>query len=120
VYGHEHLLRLQAIRRLQERYLPLDAIQERLSRLSTADLQEAVDNADTALEQPATAARVATTLLVEPEATQANPDEQHWVRWVLTPGVEVHLAEHVDAETRQLVRELCEEYVRRHTPRRKR
>src|SRR5690242_9918497 len=43
VYAQDHLLRLFAIRRLQERYLPLDAIQEHLSRRSTADLQRIVE-----------------------------------------------------------------------------
>ena len=34
VYGEEHLLRLKAIRVLQARFLPLDAIQVELARLS--------------------------------------------------------------------------------------
>ena len=38
-YSEEHLLRLRAIRRLQERFLPLDAIQRELEQRSLAELQ---------------------------------------------------------------------------------
>src|SRR5688572_1976162 len=39
VYGEEHLLRLKAIRVLQARFLPLDAIQVELARLSPDELR---------------------------------------------------------------------------------
>ena len=38
-YGREHLLRLKAIKRLQAKYLPLDAIQRELARLGPAELE---------------------------------------------------------------------------------
>ena len=38
-YNHEHLIRLKAIRRLQEAYYPLDVIAIELERRSTAELE---------------------------------------------------------------------------------
>jgi DNA-binding transcriptional MerR regulator len=45
-YGREHLVRLKAIRRLQEAYLPLDAIAVELERLTLAELERLADTGD--------------------------------------------------------------------------
>src|SRR5437763_8681914 len=39
-YSEEHLIRLHAIRRLQDRFLPLDAIQAELERRSLEELRQ--------------------------------------------------------------------------------
>lgn len=44
VYGEEHLVRLKAIRVLQARFLPLDAIQAELQRLSLDELRQLADS----------------------------------------------------------------------------
>src|SRR5687767_3186948 len=43
-YAPEHLLRLKAIKRLQDQQLPLEQIQIELSRLTEAELHRLVDN----------------------------------------------------------------------------
>src|SRR4051812_2075356 len=48
VYSGEHLVRLRAIRRLQERFLPLDAIQVEIARRSPDELRALADGADAA------------------------------------------------------------------------
>src|SRR5579863_7324577 len=40
VYSYEHLLRLQAIKRLKAEYLPLNEIRERLAGLTLAGLED--------------------------------------------------------------------------------
>ena len=44
VYGEDHLVRLKAIRVLQARFLPLDAIQVELARLSPDELKALADS----------------------------------------------------------------------------
>src|SRR5262245_56759177 len=46
VYGREHLLRLRAIRRLQEAYFPLDAIAAELARRSPEAIERLADGRD--------------------------------------------------------------------------
>lgn len=48
VYTREHLLRLEAIRRLKERYLPLAEIRRRLAGMSLTELQELIESEPTA------------------------------------------------------------------------
>jgi DNA-binding transcriptional MerR regulator len=42
-YGHEHLVRLRAIRRLQEAFFPLDAISAELESRSLAEIERIAD-----------------------------------------------------------------------------
>jgi len=117
VYGEEHLRRLKAIRVLQARFLPLDAIQVELLRLSPEELRklsEAELPTDT-LPPPAP---------VTPEPTPGpgangpgGPASKQAVvagyrRWELAPGLELHLADSADEKTRALaerVRALIEQ-----------
>ncbi len=82
-YGREHLLRLQAIRRLQALHLPLGEIQARLSALTLAGLAELASGTDPS--KPRRGARVA------PVAAPVPVMGERWERVILTPGLELHL-----------------------------
>jgi DNA-binding transcriptional MerR regulator len=107
-YGEEHLLRLRAIRRLQQEHLPLDEIQVRLASASHAEL-----------ERLATGGTVAVLPLVNhpPPAPMPRPSPwpggpyrspipgcfptsraERWERWVLRPGVELHVRSDADPD----------------------
>ncbi|HZI13553.1 MAG TPA: helix-turn-helix domain-containing protein [Myxococcus sp.] len=104
VYGEEHLLRLKAIRVLQARFLPLDAIQAELQRLSPDALR--------------TLARESATPVppVYPPPPVVSPRPvgmARYQRWELAPGLELHVSEAADAKVRALaerVRALIEEF----------
>jgi Ca-activated chloride channel family protein len=118
VYGEEHLRRLKAIRVLQARFMPLDAIQVELLRLSPEELRklsEAELPTDPLPPAPAP---------VTPEPTPSpggngpgGPASKQAVvagyrRWELAPGLELHLADSADEKTRALaerVRALIEQ-----------
>jgi DNA-binding transcriptional MerR regulator len=80
-YDEEHLLRLRAIRKLQDQYLPLDAIQAELARASRGGLEKLAEGARPApmpLPRPLPRARGETV-----------------IRWELAPGVELLASDHV-------------------------
>jgi DNA-binding transcriptional MerR regulator len=93
VYDGNHLRRLRAIKRLQEQYLPLDAIQVELERRGAWEL-EGLPVVPPPAAQPALA-----------PATQPAPAPERWLRWELAPGVELLAAERVGV-TEELAREL--------------
>lgn len=106
VYTHEHLLRLQAIKRLKEAYLPLGEIRRQLSGASLTDLERlasnppssALDYIDSILpasqrsDLPRDQTQGASAEGVEGEAgtTTGLPPDSVWRRVVLAPGVELH------------------------------
>jgi DNA-binding transcriptional MerR regulator len=94
-YSSEHLLRLLAIRRLQDRFLPLDAIQAELARLGPDELRKLAEGKPAAhpYREPAAVPHV-------------EPPTEHWRRWELVPGLEIHLSDRADAMTRALADEL--------------
>ena len=99
VYGEEHLLRLQAIRVLQARFLPLDAIQAELARLTPEALR--------ALAATEPAAPPPPRPVVPPEDPRPGVDRSTgWRRWELAPGLELHLAETADEKTRALAEQV--------------
>jgi DNA-binding transcriptional MerR regulator len=117
VYGEDHLLRLKAIRALQAKFLPLDAIQVELMRLGPEELKalgeaEAVSPAPSAPALEA-AEPVLTQGPAKAEASVSPSDGvTSWRRWELAPGLELHLADTADAKTRALaerVRALIQE-----------
>jgi len=106
VYGEEHLLRLRAIRALQARFLPLDAIQVELARLEPEALR-ALASSEPPAEPPPTP-----TPASEAHRATPPPPGTHWQRWELAPGLELHLADTADTKTRALaerVRALIQE-----------
>lgn len=111
VYGEDHLVRLKAIRVLQARFLPLDAIQVELARLGPDELKALAESKPTA---PPSAP--ALPPLPGPVKAEAPPSPSSavtsWQRWELAPGLELHLADTADAKTRALaerVRALIQE-----------
>ncbi|HYO72638.1 MAG TPA: helix-turn-helix domain-containing protein [Archangium sp.] len=102
VYGEDHLVRLKAIRVLQARFLPLDAIQVELARLGPDELKALAGSEPTAVTSSAPAAPVHP----EPVKAEAPPSPSStvtsWRRWELAPGLELHLADTADAKTRAL------------------
>lgn len=96
-YTGEHLVRLQAIRRLQERFLPLDTIQERLAQCPTDEVAriasgEVTIEVEGPREEPDTGT-------VETEVAEGG---LRWSRWVLGPGLELHLADDADDTVKAL------------------
>lgn len=118
VYGEEHLQRLKAIRVLQARFLPLDAIQVELARLSPDELRalseselpkDVLPPPPAATPEPAKASEVSTT---GPGSTGSRLMVSGYRRWELAPGLELHLADSADEKTRALaerVRALIEQ-----------
>ena len=101
VYGDEHLTRLKAIRALQDKFLPLDAIQIELERLSGPEL------AKVASGQGGPPPFVPMVPMPAPKTTATR-----WVRYELAPGLELHVDEHADAGVRALaekIKQLSEE-----------
>ena len=106
VYGPEHLLRLKAIRRLQQQYLPLDAIQAELLRRSAEQLRDLVNAPEEAKPRQIVVPPAAPPLVVEYHS-RAQPE--HWERWELVPGVELHVSERADRHARELAEKLRRE-----------
>jgi DNA-binding transcriptional MerR regulator len=95
-YNQHHLDRLGAIRKLQERFLPLDAIEGELAKLSPEEIRKlSAGVQDVKAQLPVVAA-------VPRPAT----GEARWTRWEIRPGLEIHLSEAADAITRSLAEEL--------------
>ncbi|WP_395844186.1 helix-turn-helix domain-containing protein [Cystobacter fuscus] len=110
VYGEEHLLRLKAIRVLQARFLPLDAIQVELARLTPEALQ-ALAEAEPSAPPPVPGAVPppavpAPAPVSPPESAPPSAAPTNWRRWELAPGLELHLADTADAKTRALAEHL--------------
>ena len=101
VYGEEHRRRLKAIRVLQARFLPLDAIQGELARLTPEALEALAEAEPTAPAAPSPPAPQAPAAPVSRAAPPAG-----WSRWELAPGLELHLAETADAKTREIAEHL--------------
>lgn len=107
VYNEEHLLRLQAIRRLKEAYLPLDEIRRQLAGASLVELRRiaesqpskppssALEYVNSLLSAQAPHARLAEPRLrlaepASPARPAPAPAEGLWRRVPLAPGVELH------------------------------
>ncbi len=119
VYSGEHLVRLRAIRRLQEGFLPLDAIQAELDRRTPDEVRALAEGSkgeglktgaapgagdgSTGGAEPAHPAHPYRTL---PVTVFTAPDEgtagTEWTRWVLAPGLELQLSGGADAAARAL------------------
>lgn len=123
VYGEEHLVRLKAIRVLQARFLPLDAIQAELQRLSLEELRQlaaadATPTPPTYVPPPPGVigdVRAPAPLGVGPRSVVMA----RYQRWELAPGLELHVSEGADAKVRALaerVRALIEEFQEREKP----
>lgn len=101
VYSEEHLIRLLAIRRLQERFLPLDAIQIELARRSLKELQRLAEG-----RESDGVGVTKNTMSRRQDLSVASPPVERWERWVLAPGLELHVALDADSDTRALAEAL--------------
>ena len=107
-YSREHLVRLRAIRRLQERFLPLDAIQVELARLGPEELERLADGKHVTLAN-APGVDGAVGSLPAPPPSVAPPPSATWTRWTrreLAPGLELTLADDAGPEARALAEEI--------------
>ncbi|RKH24664.1 MerR family transcriptional regulator [Corallococcus praedator] len=108
VYGEEHLVRLKAIRVLQARFLPLDAIQVELLRLSPEELRRLSETP----VLPAPLPEAPPKPLARSPGKDPTVEVARYQRWLLAPGLELHVSEQAEAKVRALaerVRALIEE-----------
>jgi DNA-binding transcriptional MerR regulator len=91
-YDRDHLLRLRVIRRLQEAYLPLEAIAVELATRTPAELSAIASGA---------APKPAPTPAVRTAAPPVTAGET-WTRFSPHPGLELALSHHASRETREL------------------
>lgn len=96
-YGREHLLRLKAIRRLQDQHLPLDVIQAQLAGV-TEDELTALANGETRQRVPA-----APTQRPTPTSAAAVTKATR-----IAPGLELHLDANAPAASRELAQRLID------------
>lgn len=104
-YGREHLLRLRAIRGLQEKFLPLDAIAEALATANAAQLE-------------AYAAGRAVPATVAAPAVEHETDGVEMTRgstWRLAEGLTLHLEDRAEAGARSLAEKVLALVARHHT-----
>jgi Ca-activated chloride channel family protein len=115
VYTSEHLLRLQVIRRLQERFLPLDEIQREIERCSPDELRKLAAGHDGvgSLPRLLTGERPVSQRGLRQKSAPPLDEGECWQRWVLAAGLELHLSEAADTETRNLAEALRREFARR-------
>ena len=115
-YGHEHLVRLQAIRRLQERYLPLDAIEATLAGKTLEEIERIAQGTDVGGASEGTPLSVSHTAPASSPVSRGGGayrkpafravEGRGWVRFVLEPGLELHVEEGADSATRARVEEI--------------
>ena len=108
-YGEDHLLRLRVIRRLQQGHLPLDEIQVRLASASRAELERLAAGETVAVHHPPVA-HPPPVPMPRPSPWPGGPYRspipgcfpssraEHWERWVLRPGVELHVRSDADPD----------------------
>lgn len=97
-YDAKHLLLLRAIKKLQEAFLPLDAIAVTLANADDAELRAIADGTSTrtqASTPPSTRAPAA-----------AKSKAEHLERYVLADGVELLVSGHASADARALADEV--------------
>jgi DNA-binding transcriptional MerR regulator len=100
-YDHGHLLRLRAIRRLQEAFFPLDAIAVELDGRSPREIEEIADGKVTPVSRLGTADDDD-----EPHAAIARQASRLYRRIELFPGVELTVAEDAPDQSVRLVKEM--------------
>ena len=111
-YTQEHLVRLRAIRRLQDAFLPLDAIAVELERRSIGEIERIADGS----EMPATANApiVGQMRDVDPSVPSARVMNTRTFRRIeIAPGVELSVADDAPLESRSIVTQILEDLQRR-------
>ncbi len=106
-YGEEHLVRLRAIRKLQEKFLPLDAIEVELSRRSLSDIEKIAEGR--LHDEPKVhASEPVVPVASGKEDVPMRTQGVRWERFAIARGLELHLADDADAATRALFEEVRE------------
>jgi DNA-binding transcriptional MerR regulator len=110
-YSGEHLLRLQAIKRLQESFLPLDAIQAELEKSSREELEGLIAGGGKPRPPGPVPGPHYFPGAPHPYPAPSRPaaTSERFVRYVLRPGLELHLSEGADAAARALCEKLLNE-----------
>jgi DNA-binding transcriptional MerR regulator len=113
-YGHEHLVRLRAIRRLQEAFFPLDAIAAELEARTLADIERIADGKVMPATAPAAAASHGGAR--ESESARAGAEDPRLAierqasrvfrRIELFPGVDLTVADDAPDRSLKLVSEM--------------
>jgi DNA-binding transcriptional MerR regulator len=118
-YGDEHLLRLRAIKRLQEERLALEEIQSRLEGLSRAELEQLVSGRLSIPHvRPSPHVNPYVTVGTPKKPTPSGPyrgnapipynppHRESWERIEIAPGVELHVRADVSDESLRIAREI--------------
>ena len=104
-------MRLRAIKRLQEHFFPLDAIQSVLEGRTPHEIGRIADGHDlpaaNAVPEPAPTPRT---------HPRGDANETAWVRHALAKGLELHVSDGADDETRALAEEIRRSVERRRAP----
>lgn len=106
-YGDEHLVRLRAIRALQDRHLPLDEIQSVLKPLSLDAITRIAEG-----ELPPSLG----TAQAAPSPHSRVSEGAPWHRHRLAEGLELHLADDASPEVRALAEALLAQAANAHPP----
>ena len=97
-YGREHLVRLRAVKRLQDQFLPLDVIQEELAKRTLEQIERLASGKE----------QLSTVPVATPPAPKTEPARgTSWQRYELAPGLELNLA----ADAPESVRRLAEKLI---------
>lgn len=109
-YGEVHRERLLAIKRLQQQFLPLDAIEVELARRSPDEIRALADGRGA---PPGPVTPKAPIVAAPPRPPTFTPHPQPiprmgalWERVPLARGLELHVAEDAEPSVRRLVEEI--------------
>jgi DNA-binding transcriptional MerR regulator len=100
-YGRDHLVRLQAIKKLQGDYLPLDAIAAELEGKSIEEIESIAKSSPRPVPSPDVDVRPRQIVVVTPLVRADS-----WRRHEIARGLEIHLADDASAETKALAEKI--------------
>jgi DNA-binding transcriptional MerR regulator len=108
-YDRGHLLRLQAIKKLQEARLPLDEIQARIGAASARELEKILASSEGSAASPQKVAAPRGGPYRCPGADEPEANER-WDRIHLMPGLELHVRSDAGPEARRAALEIQSQY----------
>ena len=104
-YGHEHLVRLRAIRRLQEAFFPLDAIAIELKRRTLTEVERLADGGEMPVAPQLGEVSSPTPLLgrstLASTSSSTSRAARVFHRFEIAPGVELSIADDAPLESRK-------------------
>jgi len=113
-YGREHLVRLRAIRRLQDAFFPLDAIAVELDRRPLDDIERIADGKELPLQVGVEVAAPPAVLPAKRPIPTASPSTSGRLfrRYEVAPGVELSIADDAPPESRRAAEKILAELQR--------